>query len=93
MTVAQFETLAEEKAAEVMEWRFSQLTRSGFPAEDAIRLATRLDVDLHQATALVARGCPPSLARRFMRCQPGARLRALQRLSTYRWRYSPAGRL
>ena len=62
MTVAEFETLAEEEAAEVMEWRFSQLTRSGFSTLDAIRLATRVDVDLHQAVDLVARGCPPSLA-------------------------------
>jgi hypothetical protein len=66
MTVAEFETLTEREAADVMEWRFSQLTRSGFPAEDAIRLATRLDVDLHQATGLVARGCPPSLALRIL---------------------------
>jgi len=66
MTVAEFETLAEQEAAEVMEWRFSQLTRSGFPAEDAIRLATRLDVDLHQAVALVARGCTPRLALRIL---------------------------
>ncbi|MEP6812633.1 MAG: hypothetical protein ABI990_06575 [Actinomycetota bacterium] len=66
MTVAEFETLAEQEAAEVMEWRFSQLTRSGFPAENAIRLATRLDVDLHQAVDLVARGCPPSLALRIL---------------------------
>jgi hypothetical protein len=62
MTVAEFETLAEQEAAEIMEWRFSQLTRGGFPTRDAIRLATRVDVDLHRAVDLVARGCPPSLA-------------------------------
>ena len=66
MTVAEFETLAEQEAAEVMQWCFSQLTRSGFPTEDAIRLATRLDVDLHQAAELVARGCPPTLALRIL---------------------------
>ena len=66
MTVAEFEMLAEQEAADVMEWRFSQLTRSGFPVEDAIKLATRLHVDLHQAAALVARGCPPSLALRIL---------------------------
>ena len=63
MTVAEFET---QETADVVEWRFSQLTRSGFAAEDAIRLATRLDVDLHQAADLVARGCPPSLALRIL---------------------------
>jgi hypothetical protein len=66
MTVAEFETLAEEEAAEVMEWRFSQLTRSGFPVREAIRLATRVDVDLHQAVDLVTHGCPPSLALRIL---------------------------
>ena len=62
MTVAEFETLAEREAAEVVEWRFSQLTRSGYAPEDAIVLATRFDVDLHKAADLVARGCSPSLA-------------------------------
>jgi hypothetical protein len=66
MTVAEFETLAEQEATEVVKWRFSQLTRSGFPAEEAITLATRVDVDLHQAADLVAQGCPPSLALRIL---------------------------
>ena len=66
MTVAEFETLAEQEATEVVKWRFSQLTRSGFPPEEAITLATRVDVDLHQAADLVARGCPPSLALRIL---------------------------
>ena len=62
MTVAEFETLTEHEATEVVKWRFSQLTRSGFSTVDAITLATRVDVDLHQAADLVAHGCPPSLA-------------------------------
>jgi hypothetical protein len=66
MTVAGFETLAEQEAADVLDWRFSQLTRNGFAVEDAITLATRVDIDLHQAADLVARGCPPSLALRIL---------------------------
>ena len=66
MTVAEFETLAEHEATEVVKWRFSQLTRSGFPLEDAITLATRADIDLHRAADLVARGCPPSVALRIL---------------------------
>ena len=66
MTVAEFETLSEQEAADVLEWRFSQLTRSGFAARDAIRLATRLDVDLHRAADLLVRGCPPDLALRIL---------------------------
>jgi hypothetical protein len=66
MPVAEFETLAEQDAAKVVRWRFSQLTRSGFPAEEAITLAARVDVGLHQAVDLVARGCAPSLAPRIL---------------------------
>jgi len=66
MTVAEFDTLAEEEATEVIRWRFSQLARSGYGLEDAIRLATHLDVDLHRAADLVARGCTPSLALRIL---------------------------
>jgi hypothetical protein len=66
MTVAEFETLAERETAEVVAWRFSQLTHGGYPPEDAITLATRFDVDLHQAADLVARGCSPSLALRIL---------------------------
>jgi hypothetical protein len=61
MTIAELTTPAEEATA-VLEWRFSQLTRSGFAAADALLLATRVDVDLHRAADLVARGCPLSLA-------------------------------
>jgi hypothetical protein len=66
MTVAEFETFAENDAADVLERRFSQLTRSGFPTEVAITLATRLDIDLHGAVDLVARGCTPSVALRIL---------------------------
>jgi hypothetical protein len=66
MTIAELTTPAEEEATAVLEWRFSQLTRSGFAAADALVLAARADVDLHSAADLVARGCPPSLALRIL---------------------------
>lgn len=66
MTIAELTTPAEEEATAVFEWRFSQLTRSGFAAADALVLATRADVDLHRAADLVARGCPLSLALRIL---------------------------
>jgi hypothetical protein len=66
MTVAEFETLTDREAAQVLEWRFSQLTRSGYALQDAITLATYVDVDLHKATDLVARGCSPALALRIL---------------------------
>ncbi len=50
----------------MLEWRFSQLARSGYGIEDAITLAVHTDVDLHAAADLVARGCPPALALRIL---------------------------
>jgi hypothetical protein len=66
MTVAEFTTQEDSESFAVLEWRFSQLTRSGYALRDAIELAARSDVDLHRASDLVARGCPPSLALRIL---------------------------
>ena len=66
MTTAQYETLDEVVATEVIGWGLSQLTSCGYALEQAVALATRLDVDLHQASDLVARGCPPELALRIL---------------------------
>ena len=66
MTVAELISQDEGEQTAVLEWRFSQLTKSGYGAEDAIVLATHTDVDLHQASNLVARGCPPALALRIL---------------------------
>jgi hypothetical protein len=66
MAIAELTTPADEEATAVLEWRFSQLKRSGFAAVDALVLAARSDIDLHSAAALMARGCPPSLALRIL---------------------------
>ena len=66
MTVAELISGDEGEATAVLEWRFSQLTKSGYRTEDAIALATHTDVDLHDAAELVARGCPPALALRIL---------------------------
>jgi hypothetical protein len=66
MTAAQLEALEEADAEDVIRWRLSQLTRSGYPLEAAVAVATRLDVDLHRAADLVERGCPPALALRIL---------------------------
>jgi hypothetical protein len=65
MTVAELTSLDWE-ATDVLEWRFSQLAKSGYGIADAFALATRTDVDLHRAADLVAHGCPPSLAVRIL---------------------------
>jgi hypothetical protein len=66
MTVGEFNRLDEQEAMAVIRWRFARLARSGYGVEEAITLATHVDVDLHRATELVARGCPPSLALRIL---------------------------
>jgi len=52
MTIAELTAQDEQESTPVLEWRFSQLTRT--------------DVDLHRAADLVARGCPPSVALRIL---------------------------
>ena len=50
----------------VERWRTAELMRVGFAGDDAVALAARMDVDLHEAIELVQRGCPPDLAVRIL---------------------------
>jgi hypothetical protein len=58
--------IIETELERVERWRTAELMRVGFPGDDAVALAARLDVDLHEAIALVQRGCPPELAVRIL---------------------------
>jgi hypothetical protein len=64
------EDLAEESApdpaARVLSWRIEQLISVGFASDDAFVLALDRSVDLHEARALVRRGCPPQTAFRIL---------------------------
>src|SRR5205085_5732733 len=62
MTIAELTAQDEQESTPVLEWRFSQLRRSGYAVGDALVLATPTDVDLHRADDLGPRGCPPPLA-------------------------------
>jgi hypothetical protein len=66
MTILQHGSRSRREAVAVLEWRFSQLRRSGYGIDDAVVLAAARDVDLHCAAELIARGCPPRLARRIL---------------------------
>jgi hypothetical protein len=66
MTAAQFEQLGELEAETVLRWRFDALVRSGYDAGEAMILASHVEVDLHRATDLVARGCPAATAMRIL---------------------------
>ncbi len=43
-------------------WRARELERAGYPAEAAVQLAARHDIDLHFAVGLLERGCTPEVA-------------------------------
>jgi hypothetical protein len=47
-------------------WRADELERAGYEPRSAGRLAVRHDVDLHTATTLLERGCPPDLALKIL---------------------------
>jgi len=58
--------IVETELERVERWRTAELMRVGYAGDDAVALAARLDVDLHEAVALVQRGCPPELAVRIL---------------------------
>jgi hypothetical protein len=51
---------------QVERWRATELERAGYPADAAVRIAQRHDVDLHRAVKLVESGCPPELALKIL---------------------------
>ena len=51
---------------EVRCWRLQELERAGYPSFDAEVLASRTDVDLHVAIALLSGGCPIETALRIL---------------------------
>ena len=59
--------IVETELERVERWRTSELMRVGFPGDDAVALAARFEVDLHEAIEVVQRGCPPALAIRILR--------------------------
>ena len=60
------ELIIETEQERVERWRAEELVRAGFDSGAATVLAGRLDIDLHEASALIARGCSPDLALRIL---------------------------
>jgi hypothetical protein len=60
------EEAAPDPAARVLGWRIEQLIAVGFDSDAAFVLALDRTVDLHEATKLVRRGCPPQTAFRIL---------------------------
>ena len=61
VTAAELQAPADEISL-VERWRAEELERAGFGRDAAKSLAGRHEVDLHDAIALVGRGCPHELA-------------------------------
>jgi hypothetical protein len=66
MIAAQFEQLDEVEAEEILRWRFQRLTSAGYQPRHAMMLASRIEIDLHEATDLVDHGCPSETALRIL---------------------------
>jgi hypothetical protein len=66
MTAAQFEMLGEAEAENILRWRFRMLSDAGYDACAAARLASAVEVDLHEACNLVVRGCAATTALRIL---------------------------
>jgi hypothetical protein len=47
---------------QVEDWREHVLIEAGYPADDAIELSRRHDVDLHRAVELLLAGCDVAVA-------------------------------
>lgn len=50
----------------VFDWRLGELMRAGYPLTIAEKVAAAAHVDLHQAIALLERGCAPETAAKIL---------------------------
>jgi hypothetical protein len=64
--MAAAQEIVETELERVERWRTAELMRVGLAGDDAVALAARFDVDLHEAISLVQRGCPPELVVRIL---------------------------
>jgi hypothetical protein len=54
------------EAAAVTRWRLHELLRAGYTWDQGVKIASRVEVDLHQATDLLRKGCPAETAVRIL---------------------------
>jgi hypothetical protein len=66
MTAAQFEIIDETEVEIILRWRFDELVRAGYDVGNALVLASHVEIDLHDASALLRRGCPADTALRIL---------------------------
>lgn len=51
---------------QVLAWRTERLLELGYPVDQALHLADRPDVDVHELEQLIHRGCTPETAARIL---------------------------
>lgn len=61
MTAAQFETLGQAAADELLRARFEALAEWNIPLEEARAIAERVEVDIVEAVRLLQIGCPAQI--------------------------------
>ncbi len=66
MTTAQINELETDEAAEVLRWRLTRLVSAGYRLEDAIVVASNVEIDLH--CAAYSSSVAARLRRRFGSC-------------------------
>ena len=66
MTAAQFEQLTPEEAEDLLRWRLRRLLDAGAEPAGALLLAAQVDIGVDAALALLAQGCPATLALRIL---------------------------
>jgi hypothetical protein len=66
MGETELHVLEDTEQLQIELWRTEELERAGYSHRAAGRLATRHDIDLHQAVRLLERGCSPELALRIL---------------------------
>ena len=62
MSAAELDLHVETESERIERWRAEALERAGYEPRMAAELASRLDIDLHLATDLIAAGCSQELA-------------------------------
>jgi hypothetical protein len=66
LTAAEFEDLDEHQIESVLRWRLHELLGAGYGVDDAVVLATHLEIALQSALDLPRRGCPHATAMRIL---------------------------
>jgi hypothetical protein len=66
MGETELQILEDTEQLQIELWRTEELERAGYSHRAAGRLATRFDIDLHDAVRLLERGCSPELALKIL---------------------------